>query len=286
MVHKAVIPAAGLGTRFLPASKAVPNILFPVVDRPAIQYTVEEVVRAGIRNICIVISPGDSAVPEHFSPNPELEAALKSAGKSDLLEEVRRVTELADIDYVEQPEPLGLGHAVLMAKQYVGDDPFAVALPDEIYDSKENFLGELIASFDARGETVIAVTEVEAGELALYGSIDPENEAADLMKVRSIVEKPDPAAAPSKLAVIGRYVLHPDIFSAIEDLSPGAGGEIQLTDGLDVLAGKGRLYALRLRGRRWDTGKKDGYLEAVVTLAAEHEELGPGFRRFLSDFGS
>lgn len=282
-VRKAVIPAAGLGTRFLPASKAVPKVLIPVVDRPAVQYAVEEVVRAGISDVCIVGSPGGDAVAAHFAPSPELEEALERAGKDDMLKEMRALAEIAQVTFVVQEEPLGLGHAVWVASNFVGDEPFVVALPDEIYDPQDGFLQRMLATFASRGSSVVAVVEVSDEEISLYGSIDPEDDEAEITKVRSVVEKPDPQSAPSNLAVVGRYVLEPQIFGTLERLDAGALGEIQLTDALNVLAGEGRLLAQRYNGRRWDVGQKSGYLEAVVTLASERDDLGPEFRRFLSD---
>lgn len=284
-VTKAVIPAAGLGTRFLPASKAVPKVLLPVVDRPAIQYAVEEVSRAGVSEVCIVGSPGGEAVAAHFTTSPELEAALERSGKDDLLKEMRALSELAEITYLEQEEPLGLGHAVSVASDFVGDGPFVVALPDEIYDPEENFLQKMIAAFETRNTNVIAVVEVPPDQISLYGSIDPEDSEADLTKVRSVVEKPDPGSAPSNLAVVGRYVLEASIMETLGLLEPGALGEIQLTDGLNALASRGDLLAMRYKGRRWDVGQKAGYLEAVVALASEREDLGPEFRQILARYG-
>lgn len=285
-VTKAVIPAAGLGTRFLPASKVVPKMLLPVVDRPAIQYAVEEVVRSGISEVCIVGSPGGEAVAAHFASSPELEAALERSGKQDLLIQMRALAELAEITYLEQEEPLGLGHAVWMAADFVGDETFLVALPDEIYDPEQNLLQRMVAAYENRDMNVIAVVEVHADQISLYGSIDPEDPEADLMKVRSVVEKPDPEKAPSYLAVVGRYVLDPSIFPILDELAPGALGEIQLTDGLNVLASKGELLAMRYEGRRWDVGQKAGYLEAVVALALERDDLGPEFRQILAKYGN
>jgi UTP--glucose-1-phosphate uridylyltransferase len=283
-VRKAVIPAAGLGTRFLPASKAVPKVLLPVVDKPAVQYAVEEAVRAGITNICIVTSPGGDAVAEYFSPAPVLEKALEASGKWELLEEVRSLTQLADIDYVTQDEPLGLGHAVLVARDYVGDEPFAVALPDEIFDPAGSVLADMVGAFERYSASVIAVAEVPDREISLYGSIDPEPVSGDVMRVRLVVEKPRPSEAPSNLAVVGRYVLDPEAFEALAGLAPAEDGEIQLTEGLSALAQRGRLFAQLYRGRRWDVGNREGYLRAVVTLAAERADLGPRFRQFIQEF--
>lgn len=283
-VRRAVIPAAGLGTRFLPASKSVAKELITVVDRPVIQYAVEELVRAGVTNICIVTSQGKEGVADHFSSAAKLEAALKRSGKLELLDEVRRLHEMAEIYSVRQNEPLGLGHAVWVAREHVGDEAFVVSLPDEIFDPHTDFLSRMIEHFDETGASVVAVHEVPHEDIRLYGSIDPDDASADVMRVRSVVEKPDPAVAPSDLALSGRYVLDAEVFEILAKLDPGAGGEIQLADALGVLAGRDQLSAMRYSGRRWDVGTKKGYLEAVVTLAAEHPELGEGFTVFLRGF--
>jgi UTP--glucose-1-phosphate uridylyltransferase len=284
LVRKAVIPAAGLGTRFLPASKAVPKELITLVDRPVIQYAVEELVRAGITNICIVTSQGKEAVADHFSSAKKLEAALARSGKDELLQQVRRLHEMADIYSVHQNEPLGLGHAVWVARDHVGDEPFVVLLPDEVFDPKENFLGEMIESFGDHGRSVVAVHQVPHEDIKFYGSIEVDDPTSSSMLVRSVVEKPDPESAPSDLALSGRYVLHPEIFEILAKLDTGAGGEIQLADALAVLAKREQLSAMRFDGRRWDVGMKEGYLEAIVSLGAEHPELGEDFKRFLSRF--
>lgn len=284
IVRKAVIPAAGLGTRFLPASKAVPKNLIPIVDRPIIQYAVEELARAGITNVCIVTSHGTEALADHFTADPELEAALAAAGKDDLLQEMRALQDLADLYYVYQHAPLGLGHAVGVARDHIGDEPFVVLLPDELLDPRRNFLGELIETFEETASSVVAVYEVPGDEIQFYGAVEAADPSEDLMRVRSVIEKPDPRSAPSNLALCGRYVLVPETFEILAKLEPGTSGEVQLADALDVLAGRDRLMALKYRGRRWDVGKKDEYLEAVVALAAEHPELGRTFRLFLEGF--
>ncbi len=285
-VRKGVIPAAGLGTRFLPASKAVPKVLLPVVDRPVIQYAVEELVRAGVTDICIVISRGQDAIADHFSVAPELEAVLEATGKTQLLEEMEALIDLARIYYVRQHRPLGLGHAVWTARDHVGDEPFVVVLPDELFDPRGSFLVRLIQTFDERGTSVITVQEVPGDEIGLYGAIEPEDAAEDPLRVRSIVEKPAPGSAPSNLACIGRYVLNSRVFDLLSKLDPGAIGEIQLTDGLDMLAREGQLLAQRYTGRRWDVGNKRGYLEAVFSLAAEREDLGPTVAALVKGFNT
>lgn len=284
-VRRAVIPAAGLGTRMLPASKVIPKYLIPVVDKPMIQYAVEEAVRAGIRDICIVISPGQESLIEHFEPSLELEAALKEKGKTDLLDQVQAIASLGQVETRVQEEALGLGNAVFLASDFVDGESFAVLLPDEIYDPKENFLAEMISSFEATSESLIGVIEVDPEEINLYGSIAREaTDRPDMFRVHDVIEKPEPSEAPSNFAVVGRYVLNPEILGILEELPPGAGGEIQLSDGLQALAKRGRVLGQLVKSRRWDAGRKDTYLEAVVTLAAESDELGPDFRRFLESF--
>jgi UTP--glucose-1-phosphate uridylyltransferase len=280
-VRKAVIPAAGRGTRFLPASKAVPKVLLPLVDRPIIQYAVEELARAGITDVCVVTALGDDAVVEHFTRSPELEAALAGPDKQDLLAQVREIYSLADIYYIRQHDPLGLGHAVWVAREHVDDEPFVVVLPDEIVEPGAPFLAEMVADFEENGRSVVAVLEVPGDDIQLYGAIETGDPPDGLMRVTSVVEKPDPATAPSNLALIGRYVLEPEVFDVLAKLQPGAGGEIQLADALGVLAGRGKLLAKRLTARRWDVGNKAGYLQAVVALAAERDDLGPAFREYL-----
>ena len=282
-VQTAIIPAAGMGTRFLPASKAVPKELVTVVDRPVIQYAVEELVRAGIRDICIVTSEGKEAVTHHFTSNAKLETALREKAKNDLLEEMLQLNELADIFCVTQNEPLGLGKAVWIARDHVHDEPFVVLLPDELLDPSDNFLAEMIRTYERTSSSVIAVDEVPHESIGSYGCIDPESAEGDSMRVRAIVEKPDPQEAPSNLALIGRYVLAPEVMDILATVKPGAGGEIQLTDALAVLAEQGRLVAQRYRGRRWDAGTKLGYLQATVALAFDHPELGVEFRSYLEE---
>jgi UTP--glucose-1-phosphate uridylyltransferase len=285
-VQTAIIPAAGLGTRFLPASKAVPKELVTVVDRPVIQYAVEELVRAGITNICIVISEGKEAVTDHFNPNVRLETALREKKKQALLEEMLRLNTVAEIFSVIQDEPLGLGHAVWVARKEIQDEPFVVLLPDELLDPADNFVAEMIETYDRTSHSVIAVDEVPHENIGSYGSIDPEPSSDDTMKVKAMVEKPEPEVAPSDLAIIGRYVLDPEVMKILETVKPGSGGEIQLTDALAVLAGQGRLMAQRYRGRRWDAGTKLGYLQATAALAFEHPELGSDFRAYLEQIQS
>ena len=274
-IRKGVIPAAGLGTRFLPASKAVPKVLLPIVDRPVIQYAVEEMARAGITQICIVLSHGQGAIPDHFAPAPELEAVLEKAGKTELLEEVRRTENLADIFYVQQHRPLGLGHAVLCAADFIDDQPFAVVLPDEVFDPGVNFLGEMVETFEAEGVSVVAGMEVPHEEISRYGAVAAEDLEAEPLRIRSLVEKPPLDEAPSDVAIVGRYVLDHAVLALLAKLEPGALGEIQLTDALDLLAREGRLIGKLYHGRRWDAGNKQGFLRANFDLAAERPDLAP-----------
>lgn len=283
-VTKAVIPAAGFGTRSLPATKVVPKELIPIVDKPVIQYAVEELVRAGITEICIVISEGKQIVMDHFSAHPKLEAALARPGKELLLEQIRQLNKLANITSVLQPQALGLGHAVSMARDVIGEAPFVVVLPDEMLDPNRNFVGDMVAAFESGYSNVVAVHEVPHQDIGFYGSIDPEDPFAPIMKVRAVVEKAPPDEAPSDLALTGRYVLSPDVFEILANLPAGAGGEIQLADALGVLAKQGQLNAMKYQGRRWDVGTKSGFLEATVTLAAEHPEVEQQFQAFLKGF--
>jgi UTP--glucose-1-phosphate uridylyltransferase len=282
-VRKAVIPAAGLGTRFLPATKAQPKEMLPIVDKPAIQYVVEEAVRTGIRDILIVTGRGKRTLEDHFDRSFELENSLESAGKYDLLKEVQQISEMAAIHYIRQGEPRGLGHAVATAEQHVGGEPFAVLLGDDIVSTGVPLLQDMVDVYERYGRSVIAVQEVPKENINLYGAIKPEWVEDDLARVLDIVEKPAPEDAPSNLAAIGRYVLTPEIFDALRETQPGAGGEIQLTDALAILAKEQTVYAYRFEGERYDIGKKLDYLKATVELAADREDLGPEVRAFLVD---
>jgi UTP--glucose-1-phosphate uridylyltransferase len=282
-VNKAVIPAAGLGTRFLPATKAQPKEMLPLVDKPAIQYVVEEAVRVGITDILIVTGRGKRTLEDHFDRSYELEASLESAGKHDDLKVVRAISEMASIHYIRQSHPAGLGDAVAHGEHHVGGEPFAVLLGDDIVAVSDPLLDRMIGVYERYGRSVIAVQEVRREEINLYGAIKPEWVEDDLARVIDIVEKPSPEDAPSNLAAIGRYVLTPEIFDAIRQTAPGAGGEIQLTDALASLAREQAVYAYRFEGSRFDIGKKLDYLRATVELAASREDLGPEFRTFLAD---
>ena len=287
-VRKAVIPAAGLGTRFLPASKAQPKEMVPVVDKPAIQYVVEEAVRAGLEDILIVIGRGKYAIEDHFDRSWELEGLLGNKGDDERLQEVRRISDMAEIHYIRQKMPLGLGHAIGVAEQHVGDEPFAVLLGDDLIGEDENLLGDLVDCFNRQQASVIATLEVERSQIKAYGAVATGEEVEQgVFRLTDIVEKPDPDEAPSNLAVIGRYVLHPEIFGALRVTEPDAKGEIQLSDALKRLVDQGGaqgVLARRFRGRRYDVGEKNGYLRATVELAASRPDVGPGFVQFLREF--
>jgi UTP--glucose-1-phosphate uridylyltransferase len=283
-VSKAVIPAAGLGTRFLPATKAQPKEMLPLVDTPAIQYVVEEAVRAGISDNLIVTGRGKRTLEDHFDRSFELEHYLETAGKHEDLKRVREISEMASIHYIRQRDPAGLGDAVAHAEQHVGGAPFAVLLGDDVVATRDPLLDRMISVYERYGRSVIAVQEVRREDIHLYWAIRPEWVEDDLARVVDIVEKPAPEDAPSNLAAIGRYVLTPEIFDAIRETTPDAGGEVQLTDALGLLAREQAVYAYRFEGARYDIGKKLDYLRATVELAAEREDIGPGFRAFLADF--
>lgn len=281
-IRKAVIPAAGLGTRFLPATKAQPKEMLPVVDKPAIQYVVEEAVRAGMDDILIITGRGKRSIEDHFDQSVELEVFLESKGKDDEVREMRAIGDLADIYYVRQKEPRGLGHAVSMAERHVGGEPFAVLLGDDII--MDPLLDEMVAAYDREGRSILALMEVAREEISSYGAVLAEAVGPNMVKVTDIVEKPAPEHAPSNLAVIGRYVLTPEIFDALRTTQPGVGGEIQLTDAIRSLVDTQAVYGYVFEGTRFDIGKKIDYLRATVELAAEREDLSAEFREFLAEF--
>lgn len=280
-VTRAVIPAAGLGTRMLPATKSQPKEMLPVVDKPAIQYVVEEAVAAGIDDVLIVVSRGKETLQDHFDTTAELEEALERKGKTAELEAVRGVAELADVHFVRQHRPLGLGHAIACARHHVGEHPFAVLLPDDLIESPSG-LTSMIAAHDEHDASVIALVEVTPEQIVALGAVRPEPVSERLVRVHDIVEKPAPGTAPSNLAIIGRYVFTPQIFEALERTEPGVGGEIQITDAIAILNEKQPVYGWQLAERRFDTGKKLDYLETVVEYALRHDEVGPGFREYLA----
>ncbi len=287
-VTKAVIPAAGLGTRFLPATKATPKEMLPVVDKPAIQYVVEEAVAAGLDDILMITGRGKRALEDHFDRNYELEETLSAKGDDTKLSLVQEATDLATVHYVRQGEPKGLGHAVLCAAQHVGDDPFAVLLGDDLIDVRDPLLARMVEVQQQRGGSVIALIEVQPSQIQLYGCAAVETtDEADVVRVTDMIEKPK-SDAPSNLAMIGRYVIAPQVFDVLRHTKPGAGGEIQLTDALRVLAGRdddgGPVHGVLFRGRRYDTGDRLDYLKAVIRLAAEREDLGPELLPWLREF--
>jgi UTP--glucose-1-phosphate uridylyltransferase len=282
-VRKAVFPAAGLGTRFLPATKASPKEMLPVVDKPLIQYGVEEAIQSGIQNIIIVTGRGKSAMEDHFDVSYELEQLLGSKKKTELLTIARSIADMADISYVRQKEALGLGHAVLRAKELVGNEPFAVVLSDDIIASQKPCIRQLVDVYEQHGASVLALMEVPKEQISAYGVVDAEPVAGNdrLFKIRNMVEKPKAADAPSNLAIIGRYVLTPETFGCIESIEPGSGGEIQLTDGLKHMLRDRPIYGLKFEGKRFDAGDKLGFLKATVEFALERQDLGPAFREYL-----
>jgi UTP--glucose-1-phosphate uridylyltransferase len=282
-VRKAVLPAAGLGTRFLPATKAQPKEMLPVVDKPLIQYAVEECVASGIENIIIVTGRGKNAIEDHFDASPELERFLEERGRQELAELVRRISRMVSFSYTRQKEPLGLGHAVLAARDMVGDEPFAVLLGDVIMVGPQPVTRQLIEIYEETGLGAIAVMPVAREQVELYGIVDavPEPSDKNRLRIRDLVEKPKAGEAPSNLAVTGRYVLPPETFDDLERTAPGRDGEIQLTDALRQLARERGLWACVSSGRVYDAGDKLGFLEATVELALENPQLGSAFRAYL-----
>jgi UTP--glucose-1-phosphate uridylyltransferase len=281
-VKKAVIPAAGLGTRFLPATKSQPKEMLPIVDKPAIQYVVEHAVGAGIEDILIVTGRGKRTIEDHFDRSFELEARLEQAGKYEELKEVRRISDMAAIHYIRQKDPEGLGAAVAMAEPHMNNEPFAVLLGDDIMASG-NLLRDMLDVYDRYGRSVIAVKEVPMSEIHLYGAIEPEFIEDNLARIVRIVEKPATDDAPSNLAAIGCYVLTPQIFEALRETTPDERGEVQLTDALNLLAQQQAVYAFLFEGVRYDIGKKLDYLRATVELAIDRDDIGPEFRAILAE---
>jgi UTP--glucose-1-phosphate uridylyltransferase len=287
-ITKAVIPAAGLGTRFLPATKAMPKEMLPVVDKPAIQYVVEEAVAAGLNDVLMVTGRNKYALENHFDRVYELEATLEAKADHAKLQKVRESTNIADIHYFRQGDPRGLGHAVLQARMHVGHEPFAVLLGDDLIDERDPLLKRMIEESGKRNASVVALLEVDPDQIHLYGAAKVETtDAEDVVRVTGLVEKPSKENAPSNLAIIGRYVLKPEIFSILEHTAPGKGNEIQLTDALQEMAAApwtGGVYGVIFRGRRYDTGDKIDYIKAIVQLASERDDLGPELRPWLAEF--
>lgn len=286
-VTKAVIPAAGLGTRFLPATKAMPKEMLPIVDKPAIQYVVEEAAAAGLQDVLIITGRNKVNITNHFDSVPELEEALEKKGDEKKLNRVHRASDVADVHMLRQGQPLGLGHAVGRAQQHVGENSFAVLLGDDLIDERDPLLPKMIAEHDARQATIIALMEVPEESIHFYGCAATEaTDDPDVVRITGLVEKPDPADAPSNLAVIGRYVLRPEIFEILAVQQPGRGGEIQLTDALDTIARgeSGEVYGVIFRGRRYDTGDKADWIKANVRLGVDNAELGADLRQWLIEF--
>jgi len=284
-VRKAVFPAAGLGTRFLPATKAQPKEMLPLIDKPIIQYGVEEAMASGCDQIIMVTGRGKSAIEDHFDTSYELEKMLEERGKGDLLQIVRQISDMIHIAYVRQKEALGLGHAVLTAKELVGDEPFAVVLPDDVIDAPVPCLKQMIEIYNETGCSVLATQVIDGPGISAYGVLDvkpvPGKYDGRLFEVRHLVEKPKFEEAPSNLAIIGRYILTPAIFEMLENIEPGSGGELQLTDGLRALLKQEKIYGFTFEGKRHDAGDKLGFLKATVEFALKREDLGKDFREYL-----
>ncbi|MBL8179699.1 MAG: UTP--glucose-1-phosphate uridylyltransferase GalU [Bryobacterales bacterium] len=286
-VRKAVFPAAGLGTRFLPATKAQPKEMLPLVDKPLIQYGVEEAIHSGMNNIIIVTGRGKSAIEDHFDVSFELEHMLETRGKRDTLAQVRSISDMIDVSYVRQKEALGLGHAVLRVKELVGPEPFSVVLSDDVIDAEIPCLQQLLEIHSFYGASVVALMEVDGPEISSYGVVNADPIAHpglgdhSLYRIHNLVEKPKQGEAPSNLAIIGRYILTPEIFESIEAIAPGSGGEIQLTDSLKHLLRSRPIYGLKFEGKRYDAGDKLGFLKATVEFALKRHDLGAPFRQYL-----
>lgn len=280
-VRKAVFPAAGLGTRFLPATKASPKEMLPLVDKPLIQYSVEEAVASGCESILIITGRDKSAIENHFDISFELEQVLQEKGKSEMFETVRSISDIAKISYTRQKQALGLGHAIYQAKDFVGDEPFAALLADDVVDAEKPALKQMIEVFEKYQAPVIATMQVEGEAISRFGVIDAEEVEPGVFKVNDLVEKPAFADAPSDLAIIGRYIFTPDIFDAIERTEPGSGGEIQITDAMRLLLKDRPLYAVKLDGTRHDAGDKLGFLIATVEYALKRDDLSADFKEYL-----
>ncbi len=281
-VRKAVIPAAGLGTRFLPATKAQPKEMLPVVDKPTLQFIIEEVVESGIEEILIITGRNKSAIENHFDRSVELELELEKKGQRELLAEVQAISKMARIHYVRQKEPKGLGHAVYCARDFVGEEPFAVLLGDDIVYGQKPCLQQMLEMYDRYQGSILGVQEVAAEHVSKYGIVDGEQVEEGVYRVKGLVEKPDPAEAPSRVAILGRYIISPAIFGILARTKPGKGGEIQLTDALQELAGQESVYAYVFEGRRYDAGDKQGFLEATVEYALRRDDLREEFLGYLN----
>lgn len=280
-VRKAIIPAAGLGTRFLPATKAQPKEMLPIVDKPTLQYIIEEAVDSGIEEILIITGRNKKSIEDHFDKSVELELELESKGKYDLLEEVRKITDMVNIHYIRQKEPKGLGHAIYCAKSFIGNEPFAVLLGDDIVYGNKPCLKQMIEMYDEYKTSILGVQEVPQEDVKKYGIVDGKHIEGRVYKVKGLVEKPSVEEAPSNVAILGRYIINPAIFEILELTKPGKGGEIQLTDALKELAQYEAMYAYNFEGRRYDVGDKQGFLEATVEFALRREDLREEFLKYL-----
>lgn len=280
-VRKAVIPAAGLGTRFLPATKAQPKEMLPIVDKPTIQYIVEEAVEAGIEDILIISGRGKRAIEDHFDKSYELENILRQKKKTELLEIIEKISNMVNINYVRQKEPGGLGQAIHLAKTFVGSEPFAVMLGDDIVVSEKPCIGQMMKKYNECGKSIIGVQAVNRSEISNYGVIGGEIEEGGFHKITELVEKPEPRDAPSNLAIMGRYIINPEIFDCLEVTPPGKNNEIQLTDALSLLLEKQEIYAYEYKGKRYDVGNKLGFLQATVEIALRRDDLKDDFRDYL-----
>lgn len=280
-ITKAIIPAAGLGTRFLPATKAQPKEMLPIVDKPTLQYIIEEAVESGIEDILIITGRNKKSIEDHFDKSVELELTLEKRGKQELLEQVRNITDMANIHYIRQKEPKGLGHAIYCAKNFIGNEPFAVFLGDDIVDSKKPCLKQMIEVYEELKTTVLGVQEVGIDEVMKYGIVKGNNIKDRLYNVEDLVEKPSKEEAPSNIAIMGRYIITSEIFEILENTKPGKGGEIQLTDALKELAKRQAMYAYNFEGKRYDAGDKLGFLKATVEFALKRDGLKDEFKKYL-----
>jgi UTP--glucose-1-phosphate uridylyltransferase len=290
-VRKAIIPAAGLGTRFLPATKAQPKEMLPIVDKPTLQYIIEEAVESGIEEILIITGRNKKSIEDHFDRSVELEIELETKGKYDLLAQVRQISDMVNIHYIRQKEPKGLGHAIYCAKSFIGNEPFAVLLGDDIVYGDKPCLKQMIEAYDEYKTSILGVQEVEREDVCKYGIVDGQHIGGRVYKVKGLVEKPAIEEAPSNVAILGRYIINPAIFEILEYTEPGKGGEIQLTDALKELAQREAMYAYNFVGRRYDVGDKQGFLEATVEFALRRNDLRDEFRNYLvklmnNEFGS
>lgn len=282
IVKKAIIPAAGLGTRFLPATKAQPKEMLPIVDKPTLQYIIEEAVNSGIEEILIITGRNKKSIEDHFDKSVELELELESKGKDDLLKEVREISDMANIHFIRQKEPKGLGHAIHCAKTFIGNEPFAVLLGDDIVYSEKPCLKQMIEAYDEYKTTILGVQEVPKDDVSKYGIVEGLHIEDRIYKVKSLIEKPAPEEAPSNIAILGRYIINPAIFEILEHTQPGKNGEIQLTDALKELSQIEAMYAYNFQGRRYDVGDKEGFLEATVEYALRREDLKEEFMKYLT----